>query len=136
MNNASYEREVELFKAISANLTPEETLLAGLQGIIAARITIKRRELGLSQKQLAEEMGVSQALVSRWEKGETNYTLETLIRIASRLGIEMQCPFVVPPPRRYGDSGNVTYLDTARAWSAAGCVISAEGYMEPDAQKM
>ena len=37
-------------------------------------------------------MGVKQSLVSRWESGECNYTINTLIDIADALGLSVQCP--------------------------------------------
>ena len=43
--------------------------LATLQAMIAAEISMRRQELNLSQKELAAMLGVSQGLVSRWEKG-------------------------------------------------------------------
>jgi len=53
----------------------------------------------MNRKQFAEFMGVSQGLVSRWERGETNFTLETLVNIASKLGLEMQSP-IKPTPAK------------------------------------
>ncbi len=42
----------------------------------------------LTQHQLAEILGVKQPQVARLESGIVNPTLETLLRISSRLGIE------------------------------------------------
>ncbi len=92
---------MELLNAFTDDLTPEEEMLSGLQSLIAAEITLKRREHGMSQKTFAEEMGVTQALVSKWESGETNFTLKTLVQIASKLGIEMNIPFKMDPPITY-----------------------------------
>lgn len=41
-----------------------------------------REEKGLSQRQLAEEIKVSQANISRWEKGTQSPSIEWLIIIA------------------------------------------------------
>ncbi len=91
----------DLLSAVSADLTAEELLLASLKGIIGAEIAIHRHKMEMSQKEFASTMGVSQALVSRWEQGETNYTLETLVKIASALDIPMQCPFRTKKPHVY-----------------------------------
>jgi len=85
----------KLLDEFSEMLSEEEFVAGALKGVIAAIITIKRMEFGLSQKDLATKIGVSQGLVSRWEKGETNFTIETLVRIAEVLSIEMQCPYVI-----------------------------------------
>jgi transcriptional regulator with XRE-family HTH domain len=42
----------------------------------------------LRKKQFAEFMGVSQAMVSKWECGEYNFTINTLIEICDKLGME------------------------------------------------
>lgn len=83
----------ELFDALTAEMTPEDILASGIKGLIAADITIQRQKKGISQAQLAEILGVKQAQVSKWEKGNTNYTIETLCRIASALDMEIHSPF-------------------------------------------
>ena len=81
-------------QSISGEMSAEETLLAGLKGLIAAEIAIKRVNLRMNQKEFAEYMGATQSQVSKWETGECNFTLSTLVSIASKLDIKMQCPFV------------------------------------------
>ena len=83
-----------LLEAVSDDLTADELLLAGLKGMVSAAIAIKRKELNMSQKEFAASMGVSQGLVSRWESGEENFTLESLVKIAQKLSIKIQSPFV------------------------------------------
>ncbi|MFC4601826.1 helix-turn-helix domain-containing protein [Cohnella hongkongensis] len=41
----------------------------------------------LTQEQLAESIGVSDAYIGQIERGERSPTLETLVKIASRLGV-------------------------------------------------
>lgn len=84
----------DMFAALFENLSAKEMCLAGIQGIIAAEISMKRQSMGMNQNQFAKFMGVSQGLVSRWESGETNFTLSTLVDIADKLNIDIQCPFV------------------------------------------
>lgn len=98
MSHSGFDDILQIF---SANNSPEDLLLAGLQGIISAQITMKREALKMNQKEFASFMGVSQGLVSRWEKGECNFTLSSLIHIASKLGLEIQCPFKLPAPPVY-----------------------------------
>lgn len=45
-----------------------------------------REQQGLSQKRLAELLGVSQPTVSDWESGRKNPTLDNLTKIAELLG--------------------------------------------------
>lgn len=107
-----------LFSALSDGLSAEEFQLSVLQGQIAAEIAMQRQKLGLSQKELAARLGVTQGLVSRWEKGETNFTLSKLVEIASALELKMQSPIVPSPPIPYpiGNS-NIYRLNCTTGWS-------------------
>lgn len=49
------------------------------------RISIRRKELGLNQSDLARAVGVSRASVSQWEKGETSIKGENLLPLAKAL---------------------------------------------------
>ena len=84
---------VDLLMEIGENMSAEEMMLFSLQGMIAAEVEMKRTELQMNQKQFAQYMGVTQATVSKWESGDTNFTLSTLVHIASKLGLKMQSPF-------------------------------------------
>ena len=127
------ETAADLIKALTANVPDEEIVLGTFQALIAAEISMKRQDLGLSQKDLAKLMGVSQGLVSRWERGDTNYTLETLCRIAVKLGIPMQ-PIYVPRPsatRTYHATDNITPISAAPSWysyshAPAGSYVSSD----------
>lgn len=97
----------DLLKSLGGELSEEELLLTTLQADIAATITSKRIFSGRSQKDLADELKVSQSLVSKWENGETNFTLRTLVKLALTLGIKMTSPFSAEQPPRPYSSGNV-----------------------------
>jgi transcriptional regulator with XRE-family HTH domain len=49
----------------------------------------RREELGLSQRQLAERAGMTQAGVARYEAGGTTPTIPVLGRLASALGLQL-----------------------------------------------
>jgi transcriptional regulator with XRE-family HTH domain len=49
---------------------------------VGGRLRIARRSVGLTQKQLAAELGVESITVSRWERGVTTPSLPRLRRIA------------------------------------------------------
>ncbi len=52
-----------------------------------------RRENDLSQKQLAAKLGVSQAMVSKLESGDYNYSVEQLWKISQKLGFKLNISF-------------------------------------------
>jgi DNA-binding XRE family transcriptional regulator len=55
---------------------------------VAARLIAYRSENGLSQRELAKRLGVSQPRVVELESGEKNPQIETLVKIAATTGIE------------------------------------------------
>lgn len=50
----------------------------------------RRKELGMTQKELAEKVGRERTYINRIEKGETDLQLSSFIRIASALGIMLR----------------------------------------------
>lgn len=53
---------------------------------MGAKIRQFREQAGLTQKQLAEAVGVDQSAVARWENGENNPTAARIMQIADVLG--------------------------------------------------
>lgn len=74
------------FKKEYEALEPE---FAVMRAIMDARI-----ETGLTQQQLSELTGISQADISRIECGTANPSLKTLQRLATALGRRVQIDFV------------------------------------------
>lgn len=58
-----------------------------LRAQIAIDITKERHRRGIDQKEFAKVLGVSQSMVSKWESGEYNFTLESLCELYSKLEI-------------------------------------------------
>lgn len=56
---------------------------------ISDRLSDILQQRGMSQKQFASMMGRSEAEVSRWLAGLHNFTLGTLARISSVLGVDL-----------------------------------------------
>ena len=74
------------FKEEYDTLEPE---FAVMQAILRARV-----QAGLTQKQLADMTGISQADISRLERGTANPSIKTLQRVATALGRKLQIEFV------------------------------------------
>lgn len=60
-----------------------------LSNLIAFEILERLDELGWKQKDLAEKIGVSPQQVSKWVKGNENFTLETLVGLSEVLDVEL-----------------------------------------------
>ncbi len=59
-----------------------------MQAMIAAR-----KSTGLTQKQLSEKTGITQADISNLESGKANPSLRTLQRLASGMGMKVKIEF-------------------------------------------
>ena len=56
---------------------------------ISAQIERKRLDLGMTQKEFAEFMEVSQGMVSKWESRDYNFTIRSLNEICHKLDLSM-----------------------------------------------
>lgn len=59
---------------------------------ISSSISSQRKAKGLTQKEFAAKVGVSQGMVSRWESGDYNFSIKILSQIAVALDLELKCP--------------------------------------------
>lgn len=73
------------FKEEWETLEPEFSVI---QAMIDAR-----KSTGLTQKQLSEKTGISQADISKLESGNANPSLRTLQRLASGMGMKVKIEF-------------------------------------------
>lgn len=78
-------------------------------------LTLLRKERGLSQKQAAGELGISQALLSHYEKGIRECGLDFLVRAANFYGVS--CDYLL-----------------GRSPERTGMTLTVEDIPEPDAQ--
>lgn len=65
---------------------------------IGLKIREIRRARGLSQQAFADELGFDRTYVGSLERGERNLTLDTVIALAERLGVDV-LELLVPPGR-------------------------------------
>ncbi len=56
---------------------------------IAGRLSRKRKDHGLSQEELAEQLGVSRQAVSKWERSESSPDTDNLIALARLYGVSI-----------------------------------------------
>jgi transcriptional regulator with XRE-family HTH domain len=58
-----------------------------LRDMLARRVREQRLSLKMTQRDLAEDAGIRQALISQIEQGEANPTLDSILRIATALEV-------------------------------------------------
>lgn len=74
---------------ISEGLSEAEVITTVELAKISAKIERARIELGMTQKEFADYMGVTQGMVSKWESREYNFTIRSLNEISYKLGIPL-----------------------------------------------
>ena len=60
-----------------------------MQGLSAIRIKELRHKNSLTQKQLSVQLGVSQQVVSRWERGDLMPSLDAIAKMSEFFGVTM-----------------------------------------------
>lgn len=80
-------------------MSSESPVITPLKRKWGEAIRRQREHLGLTQKQLAERVGVDQSAVSFWENGTKAPTVERQLAIANALGIDARILFDFPQGR-------------------------------------
>lgn len=85
MGNTKLRTMSDLLELFEDSLKPSDLIEARAISQVTGTIIKERKRLGLDQKEFAEKLGVSQSLVSRWENGNSNFTIKSLAEIAAKL---------------------------------------------------
>ena len=75
-------------RALSAEYQRERARLDPFEAI-ARQVILRRGELGLTQKELAERVGTSHSAISRLESGQHRASIATLERVGEALGLRL-----------------------------------------------
>lgn len=75
-------------KELFASLSIAEKKTSLLKGSIASAIYGKRLSLNMNQKEFAKHIGVSQPMISKWESGHYNWSIESMLEILDKLDID------------------------------------------------
>ncbi|RMG01902.1 MAG: XRE family transcriptional regulator [Acidobacteria bacterium] len=83
-----------LAEALKEPALEKQFLGAAAINRLADAILILRKQRGLTQKQLAERVGTTQAVISRVESGSVKPSFETILKIAEALDAAIDVRFV------------------------------------------
>ncbi len=83
----------DFYKAIGKKLTDADIALSDIRATIFAEIRIYRRDNNLTQKQMAEKMGISVGTLAKLEYGGYSPRIDLLNRIAYALGGKFEVVF-------------------------------------------
>ena len=89
MTNASN----EMFDFLSNYLSKSDVYATKVIAKISMFILKYRQEANMTQKEFAKKMGVTQAMISKWESAEYNFTVETIAHICEKLNTTFDIEF-------------------------------------------
>lgn len=91
---------------------------------VAARLVGYRADHGMSQRALAESLGVSQPRIVELESGEKNPTFDTLVKIAAATGSEFAIS-ITPQGATPRLAGKAVKDTPAHVYSGASLLVAA-----------
>jgi len=86
---------------LSEGLTEAEVKTTVELAKIPARIERCRLDMGMTQQEFAEYLGVTQGMVSKWEGREYNFTIRTLNEVCEKINLNLS--IVIEKPRLIPD---------------------------------
>lgn len=89
---------------------------------IGSRIKIERVKLGLTQEQLANKINVSSSVISQWEKGTSNPTYRSAMKLAK--GLEVSYEYLANGEK----IENNLFDDEITNWIQLGIELKSKGY--------
>jgi len=115
----------EMFDFLSDYLSKSDVYAAKAIAKISMFILKYRQDANMTQKEFAKKMGVTQAMVSKWESAEYNFTIETIAHISEKLNTTFDIEFK-PESEYLANSVNNNYdnILTNQTWHSNGKVIS------------
>ena len=76
----------DYFQQAQAYITKADLYSSKVMADISVALIHKRLSLNMSQKEFAKLMGVSQGMISKWESGAYNFTVNAIAEIAEKIG--------------------------------------------------
>jgi transcriptional regulator with XRE-family HTH domain len=93
---------------------------------LAINVNRIRNAIGLSQEELASKAGMRQPSISKIERGESNPRLDTIVRIATALGVGVEALFTHPDTEPVGEPAGAQNVIVKHTW-----VVFEEGPSGP-----
>ena len=79
----------DMISVFDTSVSAADIIAAKALAGISAEIVKYRVNLGMTQKQFAEYMEVSQGMVSKWESADYNFSVKSLAYIAAKLDMDV-----------------------------------------------
>lgn len=83
----------EMYDFLSQYISKSDVYASKAIAKISMFIIQNRKKMDMTQKAFAKMMGVTQAMVSKWESAEYNFTIENIASIAEKLNTTFEIEF-------------------------------------------
>ncbi len=100
-----------IISRILSEVTPEEKQFVRLYAQIVLRIQYLMDKKGWTQKDLARKLGKAPPEISKWLRGDHNFTVQTIIKLQVELGEDIL--FVPMPASQKAASEEVQFVSSA-----------------------
>jgi len=91
----------DLLSLFAETLSPSEVLSSKAMAEASKSITKERLRLGMNQTEFADYIHVKQSLISRWESGQYNFSIQKLSEIAASLDMDLSVKLRRKPELKY-----------------------------------
>lgn len=115
----------EMFDFLSEYLSKSDVYASKAIAKISMFILKSRKDLNMTQKAFAQMMGVTQAMVSKWESAEYNFTIENIAHIAEKLNTTFDIEFT--PESEYVVTNTNNHYESIiknQDWQTSGRIIN------------
>lgn len=89
---------MDIFKMLTENMSDSDFTAIDYNTDISSALAVYRVLNHLTQKQMAEKIGVTQSMISKYESGLYNFTIKNIANIAEKLDMDFK---VSLSPKKY-----------------------------------
>lgn len=107
-----------MYNYLATHLSLCDIYAADAISTVAAFVFQSRKKLGLTQKEFAEKMSVSQGMISKWESADYNFSLESIAQIAAKLNSTFSIHFSSKEGTDISDSA-AELITTNASWNVS-----------------
>ena len=118
---AANDRGRTFFEIEIPSLTNAQVATEIIKAKIATEIISCRKELKMNQSAFANYMNVSQAMVSKWENGDCNFSISTVCEICDKLSLNIDLQ--ISKQEKYKNTEGINSWD--------GIALGAYGIINP-----
>ena len=86
----------DLLDALTESMSDRDIAKSVIKSEISSAIISARLSESLSQAELAQKIGKTQSAISKWEAGDTNFSIDLLVDIAADLNLDLTVKLVSP----------------------------------------